>query len=450
MYDTVIKNGLVIDPANRIYSKLNIGIKDGKIACLSRAPQAGGRMIDAAGLVVSPGFVDIHMHEDAYSTVNDDFMIVITDCMLKMGVTTAIGGNCGIGPQDPRKYLAMVDEKGLPVNTGLFVPHHALRQLFSNNKYEPVSPESVKRMAQKLDEHLRAGCVGLSMGLRYIPGTSRKELLSLAEVAARHGKIVAAHVRDDAAGIFAAINEMLDIASCLHVKVQISHIGSMAAFGQMDDVLALVDDAYFAGVDIGLDCYPYNAFCTLIGSTTYDAGFLERYQIDYHSIEITGGKYRGQRCTEAVFKEVRSNNPDILAVAHVMRDAEVDQALAHPRTVLASDGILQDGAGHPRAAGSFPRFIHQYVKTKKLLNLYDAIEKMTILPARRIGLNKGSLSAGSDADITIFDYEAIRDEADFASPLSPPQGVRWVLIGGKVALEDGVIVNNRLGRSVRV
>ncbi|MPM99200.1 N-acyl-D-glutamate deacylase [bioreactor metagenome] len=165
---------------------------------------------------------------------------------------------------------------------------------------------------------------------------------------------------------------------------------------------------------------------------------------------MTGGKYQGQRCNEEIFNEVRSKTPNILAVAHVMREKEVDAALVHPRVVLASDGILVDGSGHPRAAGTFPRFIHTYVKQKKLLSLYEAVAKMTAQPAKRVNINKGHLSVGADADITIFDFEAIKDMADFNKPLSSPQGIQWVLIGGEVAVQDGVINSNRLGSSIRV
>lgn len=390
----------------------------------------------------------MHMHED--ELVDGDFNIQIFDCMLKMGVTTAIGGNCGIGPADPAQYLQRADAVGLPVNIGLFLPHGQLRGTFGEDKYSPVSESHIQKMAHRLDEGLAAGCVGLSFGLRYIPGTTSEEIRALSEVTSRHGKIVAAHMRDDAAGVFDALSELIDVGSRFGLKVQVSHIGSMAAFGQMDRLLAQVDAMCACGLDIGLDCYPYNAFCTHIGSATYDEGFLERYGVGYEAIEVTSGKYRGQRCTKEIFHEVRSAAPEVLAVAHVMREQEVDAALIHPRVLLASDGILVGGLGHPRAAGSFPRFIHTYVKQKRLLSLSEAIAKMTSLPAKRIGIDKGHLSVGADADITIFHYEALKDTADFSNPLSAPQGVIWVLIGGEIAIQDGVVLNNKRGRAVRV
>ena len=152
MYETVISNGFVIDPANKMYSKLNIGITDGKIALLSPNPLTGRRQIDADGQIVCPGFVDMHMHEDELIAGGGDFNIQIFDCMLKMGVTTAIGGNCGIGPADPVKYLQMSDDVGLPVNIGLFLAHGQLRGTFGEDKYGPIAESHIQKMAQKLDE----------------------------------------------------------------------------------------------------------------------------------------------------------------------------------------------------------------------------------------------------------------------------------------------------------
>lgn len=449
MYDLVIRGGFVIDPANRIFSRQNLAIKDGKVAALSTKELPAREFIDAEGLHVAPGFVDMHMHEDVYDPGKDAFMVTIFASMLRMGVTTVVGGNCGIGTPDPGGYLQAVDRLGTPVNVALYAAHSEIRKRYSPENYQPVSADIIRNMARDLEEQLEQGCVGVSFGLRYVPGTSASEVHELARVAARHGKLLAAHARDDAAYIFEAARELIGLAEREKATVQISHIGSMAAYGQMEEVLSMVDAACAAGLDVGLDCYPYNAFCTSIGSATYDPGFLERYDVDYDGVEVCGGKYRGQRCTKAIFDEVRSETPEILAVAHVMKESEVDMALAHPRVILASDGILFDGFGHPRAAGSFPRFLDRYVKEKRLLGLAEAVAKMTCLPARRVGIAKGSLGVGDDADVVLFDYAAVRDRADFAEPLTPPLGIRRVLIGGKTALNDTEICDGHLGRAVR-
>ncbi len=449
MFDVAINNGTLIDPARNIHSKLNLGIRDGKVAAVSRETLAGEAVIDAAGLVVCPGFVDMHMHEDAFDAKARVFDIKIFDCMLRMGVTTAVGGNCGIAGGGPAEYLAAADAEGLPVNVALYAAHGEMRKQYCPDLAGTVSDADIANMAHDLEAQLAAGCVGVSFGLRYVPGTSEKELNALAKVAARHGKLLAAHARDDAAGIIGAAQELLDLAAREKTRLQISHIGSMAAYGQMEELLSMVDAACHSGLDVGLDCYPYNAFCTAIGSATYAPGFLERYGIGYETVEVAGGTHRGKRCDKALFDEVRGKTPEILAVAHVMREHEVDMALAHPRTVMASDGILVGGFGHPRAAGSFPRFLHQYVKTKRTVSLNEAIAKMTVLPAARVGLDKGRLAVGDSADVVIFDYAAVQDMADFANPLTPPLGIRRVLIGGETALEDGKICSRVLGKAVR-
>jgi N-acyl-D-amino-acid deacylase len=223
----------------------------------------------------------------------------------------------------------------------------------------------------------------------------------------------------------------------------------MGAYGQMEQLLSLIDNYKVNGIDIGSDCYPYNAFSTGLGETTYDKGFLDRYKTTYNSIEIAEGKYKGQRLTEDLFFKLRKTLPELSTIAYVMKEEEVDMAISHPGVCVASDGHLHDFQGHPRASGTFPRFIKKYVKEKKLLNLYQAIEKMTYLPAKRAGIKKGSLGINDDADIVIFNYDEIEDKATFKQPALAPKGLKYVIVGGKVAVKDSKIINNKLGKSIR-
>lgn len=450
MFDLVIRNGTVIDPANRVCSRLDLAVADGRIAALGTEEMPARESVDAEGLCVAPGFVDLHMHEDVYDADTDAFAVTIFESMLRMGVTTVVGGNCGIGADDPIRYLDAVDRLGTPVNVALYAAHSGIRKAYAPDNYAPVGSAVIAAMEADLEKYLDGGCVGVSFGLRYVPGTTEKELHALARVAGRKGKLLAAHARDDAAYIHGAVKELTEIARRERMRVQISHIGSMAAYGQMEKTLSVIDAACGAGHDVGLDCYPYNAFCTAIGSATYDPGFLERYAVGYDAIEVSGGKYRGMRCTREIFDEVRRETPEILAVAHVMREDEVDMALAHPRTVMASDGILFGGSGHPRAAGSFPRFLGRYVREKKITSLSEGIAKITCMPAERAGIAKGTLRVGADADIVLFDFEAVRDTADFAEPLRAPEGIVQVFLGGKAALREGRLLDATLGRALRV
>lgn len=448
---TVVKNGRVIDPYNNIDSKLNIVIKDGKILEITPYEISGEKNIDATGLIVCPGFIDIHMHEDMYHNEEDYLDEWIAKSMLNMGVTTCIGGNCGINLTEPLTYLDTVDRLKLPVNIGLMAGHTNIRECVveNSNKYNPIQTDDIKKIMYTAREYLEGGCFGISYGIRYVPGITELELIEVSKACKPENKIINAHVRDDAKNIIWATKEFIKVGMKLDIPIQNSHIGSMGGYGQMKELLRLLDSVKSSGLDITSDCYPYYAFSTRIGETTYDDGFLERYNIDYDSIEISEGKYKGQRCTRNIFDELRKNSPDTITVGHVMNEKDIDMAILHPNVMIASDGFLHKEQGHPRAAGTFPRLIDKYVKTGKL-SLYDAINKMTTMPAKKLGLsNKGNLSKGSDADITIFSYDEIKDNATFDNPIKKPDGIKYVLIKGSVALKDGEIVNGKLGTSVR-
>ncbi len=448
---TVIKNGRVIDPYNNIDSKLNIVIKDGKILELTPYKISGEKNIDATGLIVCPGFIDIHIHEDMYHNEDDYLDESISKAMLNMGVTTCIGGNCGINLTEPLTYLDAVDRLKLPVNIGLMAGHSNIRECVveKSNKYNPIQIDDIKKVMHTARTYLEGGCFGISYGIRYVPGITEFEFIEVSKACKPENKIITAHVRDDAKNIISATKELINVGMKLDIPIQNSHIGSMGGYGQMKELLRLLDSVKSSGLDITSDCYPYYAFSTRIGETTYDDGFLERYNIDYDSIEISEGKYKGQRCTKNIFDDLRKNYPDTITVGHVMNSKDIDMALLHPNVMIASDGFLHNEQGHPRAAGTFPRIIDKYVKTGKL-SLYDAINKMTTMQAKKLGLsNKGNLSKGSDADITIFSYNEIRDNSTFETPIKKPDGIKYVLIKGRVALRDGEIVNGKLGTSVR-
>lgn len=445
----LIKNGRVIDPANHVDGIYHLILEDGKVAGLTKTlPEGEFQVIDATDRVVCPGFLDIHMHEAPLVDL-EDMEHSIFDCMLRMGVTTGLGGNCGENILPPKEYFQRV-EKGLPMNLALLAGHGDARAAAGyQDIYAPIDEAGIRRVKAVLEAWLEEGCFGISYGIRYVPGITMPELLETAELCRKDGLLVSAHVRDDADYIFDSVEEFLTVGRKRGVPCQVSHIGSMGGYGQMEQVLSMLEKAREEGVDVMADCYPYSAFSTRIGETTYDPGFLERYRCGYDAIVLCGGKYDGRHCTEEIFKELRKEHPETITVAHVMVPEDVALALRHPMVMLCSDGVQEQGAGHPRAAGSFPRLIAQYVKTGAL-SLYEAIEKMTYMPARRLGLlQKGSLGVGCDGDVVIFDPKEIEDMATFENPALPPRGIDYVLIGGTVACRDGVIVNGSLGRPLR-
>jgi N-acyl-D-amino-acid deacylase len=428
---------------------LNVGVTGGRIAGLSDKPMEGRQVCDCGGLVVAPGFVDPHTHEDMLDdggAINPEVAL----CMLRMGVTTIIGGNCGKGQFDEERYRLQIEEHGYPVNIGLLTGHESLRRsagvLYPE---EPASQRELEYMSEALYRSMAAGSFGLSVSPRYVPGLTLNEMEVLSRTVRPFSGIVASHVRGDAADAPDAIDEFLQVGLSTGVRLQISHLGSIAAYGQMDEVIRKIDAAAAGGLDVMCDSYPYAAFATGVGSQSYNGSFLEHYNAKITQVEMTSGPYRGPIPDWETFLKCREETPKGLAVAHVMNPEEVDRAILHPRIMLGSDANLFQGGGHPRCAGAFPRFFRRYVTERPLLSLFDAVEKTTRMAADRFGLPKGRLQPGHDADITVFDPGEICDNATFAEPTLPPSGIRYVFMGGELAVRDGRVLNASLGTFLR-
>lgn len=445
--DLLIKNGRVIDPANHLDGIYHVVLKDGVVASVAEdLPHGDYQVIDATGKVVCPGFLDIHMHEAPTEDLGD-MESSIFGTMLRMGVTTVLGGNCGDNVLPPKEYFEAVRD-GLPVNLCLMAGHGDARRLAGvTDRYAPPTRSQVAKMVELLKQWLEEGCFGVSYGIRYSPGITEEELLRTAEVCREEKLLIAAHLRDDADYIFDALEEFLAVARAHGLPCQVSHLGSMGGYGQMAEVLSMLEGEREKGLDVMADCYPYSAFSTSIGATTYDPGFLQRYRCGYDAIVLCGGEYDGQRCTEEIFHTLRREAPGTITVAHVMAPEDVDLCLIHPLVMPASDGLMEGGHGHPRAAGTFPRFLKEYGEK---LGLSRAIEKITAMPAQRLGLShKGNLSVGSDADLVIFDPETIADRATFSEPTLSPVGIHWVILGGKVVCREGKITDPCAGKIIK-
>ncbi len=450
MKQTLIKGGRIIDSRQGLDRVANLLIRDGQVAGITDQEPLADQVIDARGQIVSPGFVDLHMHEDPFDEEKGVMTQDIARSMALMGVTTCMGGNCGLNLYPPDRYLDYMDLHGNCVNMGLFAGHTYVREASGGlDKYAPVSGEVLDRMEATTAALLAKGCMGVSFGVKYIPGTSWQEIIRLAGLCHAEDRLVTAHVRNDVNQVFEAVEEMARIAREAGVRVQVSHVGSMGGYGQMTRLLEDLDRYRSQGVDMNCDCYPYDAFSTFIGATTYDDGFLEDYQADYDSVQLVDGRYAGRRCTKEIFDWARANEPWAKTIGYFMKPQDIVLALAHPAVMLASDGLRSGAKGHPRAAGAFPRFICEYVKSGKI-PLDEALRKMTDMPAQRLGLSrKGNLCVGSDADITIFDYEKLQDKATYEDPALPPEGIAYVMIGGQIAADHGKLVNEKLGRAIR-
>ena len=436
----VINNGLVIDLKNSINDYLNLEITDGKISKISKDKLVGDYEIDATNLCVTPGFIDIHMHEDIMK--DGKIQIDIFERMLKMGVTTAIGGNCGIGPNNIGEYLKEYEKNPL-INFKMLLPHKILRDYIgAEDRYTSLSSDEIEKMYRYGEKIIKENnLLGISFGIEYIPGINKEELVTLAKLG--ENKIIAVHLRKDGDDIIESCEEFFEIAKYVNSHFQISHIGSMAGYGQMRKFLNYIQNKIDNGLDIGCDCYPYTAFSTHIGSAVFDDGYIESHGGDYSRLEVLDGKYKGQRCTKEIFNYLRKNSPDTLVAGHLMIDEDIKIAFQDKNVVVASDGLLSEsGNGHPRAVGTFPKFLRKYVLDDKILNLSEGVAKITNQPADFYGLKAGILSIGANGDITIFSLDELKDNATF-DKLTSPSGIKYVLVNGSIALKDGEITTKR-------
>lgn len=451
MYDLIIKNGLVVDFNVDRLLNLDIGIKDNKIVKINEKIESGTKIIDAKGKIVSPGFIDIHMHEEQIANTDDGDDYDIANNMLAMGVTTAVGGNCGINSMNIKEFFEFVDENGAPINYLLYTGHNYYRNLLGIDRYYSPTEDQLKEMKKLIKIDIEEnGAVGLSFGIEYSPGITYEEIISICESIRDYDILLAAHYRADANNGVESIKELIKISEETGLPMQVSHIGSCTGMGQMKEALDIIKKSIDKGLSIAADCYPYSAFSTHLGSSVFDEGCFENWGVNYDSILLTEEPYKNVRCTKELFYKVRKEYPDMLVVSFVMNENELISALKSPFVYVASDGLLNKGQGHPRAAGTFPKVIGSFVRDEKKLELMDQLKKMSKLPAERLKLAyKGQINVGMDADIVIFDYDNIIDKATYDNPRLAPLGIDYVIINGKIAIENGKVINKRLGKSIR-
>lgn len=446
MYDILIKNGRYPDYTAMEFIQGDIAVKDGKIVEIGALDGPAELVIDASGRVVSPGFIDIHMHEEYF--VRDGLHYEVANYMLQMGVTTCLGGNCGSTHTPVKEFKKGIEAMGgAPVNYMILSGYNTYRNAFGIDHYQSAADEQVEEIANLMQQDLLDGAYGISFGLEYDPGMTFEEVMKVINAQPQEDLYVSAHYRDDSTGAIDAIHEMIRIAEESGKRFQISHLSSCSAMGQMDEALAILNPAMEKNPKLQYDTYPYVAFATRIGSTVFDEGCFDKWGKSYENIWLTAGKYQNQFCTKEIFEEVRRDDPDVRAVAFVMNEDEIAKAIANPIScMIGSDGGVNRGTGHPRAAGTFPRVLGKYVREDKVLPLIEALYKMTKVTADRLELyQKGRIEIGCDADITIFDPETIIDGATFEDLTIKPKGIDYVLVNGKVAMKDNVQVDGRAG-----
>lgn len=448
MKDLKIINGRIPDFETDTWKTADILIHQGVIEEIGTVAAETRRTIDAAGKVVSPGFIDIHSHEDPISDGPNRFFAAL--CQLRMGVTTAVAGNCGENCDDLSDFCRFIKEQGSPVNYLMFVGQNRLRQQSgASDRYAPSTKAQLDRQKQLLHNALPYGPVGLSCGLEYSPGITTEETIDLLSVMDDEDYLTSVHLRADGADSLPSIDELVEIVQRSGLPMEMSHIGSCSATGYMEEALARLRQARARGIDITADCYPYAAFCTYIGTTVFDEGCFEKWGKGYDAILITGGEFKNRYCTRDIFEKVRRETPNMPVVAFVMNEDEVIRACQEPFVMIGSDCGFELGGGHPRSAGTFPRVLGRCVREKKALTLMDALRKMTVLPAERMRLSaKGQVREGFDADLVIFDENTVADCADFENPFLPPRGIEYVILAGTVAAEGPRVTDGSAGRYI--
>ena len=439
-YDLLIVDSVVIDPSENQEQRVNIAIRDGLIAWMGEETPHAERVLDGEGCMVCPGFIDTHMHDEEIDDPDTTQM-----ALLSQGVTTCIAGNCGSGPLQER----IRPSRSNPwLNIGFMTGHTALRGevgITDKDRYRPATEDETLKMKDLLFRELEKGSFGLSLGLEYNPETSWEEIIALSEVIPRFEKRwISSHIRHDGPRCLEAVEEMVTLAASVRARIQLSHLGSMTSFGFAADALKILHKGKEKGLDLTWDSYPYAAFCTYLGSAVFDPGFEERFNKPISALEVGSGPHAGKRLDRGLFEELRRESPRTLIIAHVMNEDEMKLILKDPCCAIASDAVLFEGRGHPRVAGAFPRGINWL--REEGLSWAGAISHATSVPADMAWLDAGRITEGSPADLVIFEPENFRDKATFAEPLLPPEGIRYVIVNGNVAVDEGLLNASPCGR----
>jgi len=445
-YDIVIRNGRVINPETKLDREgLNVGILGGTIGVVTSHPLKGKRVIDATGLVVAPGFIDNLSYDPNFYGVWNK----IAD-----GVTANIAMHGGTS--SPKNWYAYYERNRTPVHFGASFFYTQARNQFSLSRYASASKAQIEKLVRDAEEALNNGALGISFSLEYVPGISSEEILPLMELAHKYNVPVYFHARysdmEEPGTNIDALNEIIGYARATGAAVHIDHIHSTGGTFSMKQSLQMIEEARAEGLDITACVYPYDFWGTYLNSARFDEGWQERFRISYEDLQIAG---TSERLTEETFRKYRREGK--LAVAYAIPEEDVVDALKADFVMIGSDAILEPGNNnHPRASGTFARTVGMYVREKGVIDLMDAIAKMSLMPAQRLEKQapalrkKGRIAKGMDADIVIFDYEAIRDRSTVERPDLPSEGIRYVLIGGQVALdENGVNKNVRAGQPIR-
>jgi N-acyl-D-amino-acid deacylase len=496
-YDLIIRNGRVLDGSGNPWFAADIAITGDRIAAVGRLPQAtAGRVIDASGLYVAPGFIDVHSHAGGGLASPE---LSAARPLLAQGVTTVFVNPDGGGPVDLIEQHAELLEHGLGVNVALMVPHGSVRREVLGMADRAPTAAELERMKALVDDGMRAGAFGLSSGPYYAPGSfaTTDELIELARVAATHGGVYSSHIRDEAdytIGVVAAVDEVIRVAREAELPGIVTHIKALGprVWGYAGVLVKRIEAARAEGVQVFADQYPYDASSTSLGAALLprwaqaggtdslrarlaDAPTRARIRDEVlENLDRRGGAERIQfarandrsiegrtlaavadahalHAADVALQLLESGNPSI--VSFNMDADDIALLMRQPWMMTSSDGTLVEldsGVPHPRAYGTYPRKLRMYVVEERVLELESAIRSMTSLPATVMNVrDRGVLRAGAFADIVVFDLERINDPATYQDPHQLAEGMVHVLVNGHLAVEGTAVSGELRGTVLR-
>lgn len=473
-FDLLIVNGTVIDGTKSPRFEADVGIRDGRIAAIGKlAGQPALRTVDAKGLMVAPGFIDAHTHDDQALLSKPDMTFKVSQ-----GVTTVIGGNCGISAAPLREGmdlpmpLSLLDTpptdrftsfkayiealKATPpaINVAAMVGHSTLRAVVMPELDRPANAEEIATMRAHVQEALDAGAIGLSTGMFYPPAmaATTEEVIEVCRPLAERKALYVTHMRDEAARVMESLEETFEIGRALDIPVVISHhkVQGEPNYGRSAETLPFIAET-MKHQCVSLDCYPYNAGSTMIRT---DKGMLDCRVLIASSEPHPecGGRYLDDIAAEwGVDKyEAAERLKPGSAIYFQMDENDVQRIMAFDETMIGSDGIPLGDKPHPRLWGTFPRVLGHYSRDVGLFPLETAVWKMTGLTARNFGLaGRGTIAVGQAADVVLFNAATVRDAASYAQPTLPAEGIETVIVNGQITWQQGVHTGARAGQVVR-
>lgn len=497
-FDLVIRRGTVIDGTGAPGAVADLGIRTGRIAAVGRLSGArAAEVVDARGLVVAPGFIDVHTHADDLDAKP------AAENFLRMGVTTIVVGNCGSSVSDVAAAFSRMERAGIAINVATLVGHNTVRRAVMGTAQRAPTPDELERMKALVGKAMADGAVGLSTGLQYVPGAYAEaaEISQLAKVAAEHGGLYASHMRNEGTEIEKAVAETIAVGEAARCPVQISHlkIDSPNRWGASANALKLIDEARARGVDVRADQYVYTAASSTLGirfpSWVLEGGqakiterlddgatwarirtemqqlLAERGLADY-SFAVVASYPADPSLNGKSIKQIaalRQGRDDIGAqlevlremlraggasmVYHFMSEDDITRIMRHREVAFASDSsVLTFGEGvpHPRGYGNNARVLARYVREQQVISLEEAIRKMTSLPAGHFRFaDRGVIKVGAAADLVVFDPRRIADRATFDQPHRHPEGIVHVFVNGQAVVKDGKPTGARPGQILR-